>query len=107
MRKRGDKKIAEAMSFKVPMFEAELKQLRKQVFILRQRHHAVSDVSRRQHLEVFSETSRRPPTLGHLHHRRKPPDRARQRRTRRRRVLRPMHAPETRASSPVWSDNVP
>lgn len=37
------------------MFEPVLKEPREQVFVLAQSHHAVANVARRKHLQLFSQ----------------------------------------------------
>jgi hypothetical protein len=61
------------MPLQVAMLEAKLKQLRQQVLVLGERHHAVPDVSRRQHLEVFSKSPGRAAVIRYRDNRRKFP----------------------------------
>jgi hypothetical protein len=45
------------MSFEVTLFEAILKELGEEMFVLGEGDHAVAHVAGREHLEVFAETA--------------------------------------------------
>ena len=63
---RGKKEIAEAVSFQTASgMEAILEQTRQQGLILRQRHHAVADVARRQHLELAAQATGAAAVIAH------------------------------------------
>src|SRR5271170_1667602 len=108
MGQRSDKEIAETMPFQIAMLEAKLKQLRQQVLILGERHHAIPNVSRRQHLHVFAQPSGRAAIVGYCHNRRQLANDASQVGAGRRRSdWNLWWAPNPYASSPIWSRDVP
>ena len=58
LRQRGQKQVAEAMAFQsAAAGEPVLEQPRQQRFVLRQRHHAVADIARRQHVELAAQAA--------------------------------------------------
>src|SRR5579864_4743876 len=59
-RERGQKQVAEVMSFKVAgAGEAILKKLGEKVFVFRERNEAIANVARRQHSQLTAQTPAR------------------------------------------------
>src|ERR1019366_7972649 len=54
---RGDEEVAKAVTVEVALVEAILEELGEQVFVLRERDHAVADVAGGKHFEILAETA--------------------------------------------------
>ena len=67
---RGHKQVAEVVPLqRVAAAKAMGEELRQQVLFLAQRHHAVAQVARRQHVEVLAQPAGRAAVVGHRDHR--------------------------------------
>ena len=60
----GEEEIAEAVPFEVTVVEAVLEEPGEQELVLGERDHAVADVSGREHVEFFAETTGRATVIG-------------------------------------------
>jgi len=70
VRHRGQEQVAETVPLQsVAVGETKLKQPAHQCFIFGERHHAVANVTRRQHVEIAAQAARTAPVVGYRHHR--------------------------------------